>query len=74
MATLDVWCSCMREPGDRRLAAILFTDVVGYSTLMAAEEERGLRVRERHRTLVLPLVEQHRGEAIEMRRIVTEDW
>ena len=31
----------MPEASDRRLAAILFTDVVGYSELMAAEEERG---------------------------------
>jgi adenylate cyclase len=57
----------MDEPTDRHLAAILFTDVVGYTALMAAEEARGLRVRERHRTLVQPLVEEHRGEPIEMR-------
>ncbi len=57
----------MKEALDRRLAAILFTDVVGYTALMAADEERGLRVRERHRTLVLPVVERHRGEPIEMR-------
>jgi TolB-like protein/class 3 adenylate cyclase/tetratricopeptide (TPR) repeat protein len=57
----------MAERQGRRLAAILFTDVVGYSTLMAAEEQRGLRVRERHRELVLPAVERHRGEPVEMR-------
>ena len=57
----------MPDAGDRRLLAILFTDVVGYSALMAAEEERGLRVRARHRALVQPLVERHRGEPIEMR-------
>jgi adenylate cyclase len=57
----------MPDSQDRRLAAILFTDVVGYSSLMAASEERGLRVRERHRSLVQPLVERHRGEPIEMR-------
>jgi adenylate cyclase len=57
----------MPEHQGRRLAAILFTDIVGYSTLMAAEEERGLRVRARHRELVLPAVERHRGEPVEMR-------
>jgi TolB-like protein/class 3 adenylate cyclase/Tfp pilus assembly protein PilF len=57
----------MPDAHDRRLAAILFTDVVGYTALMAADERRGLRVRERHRTLVLPVVERHRGEPIELR-------
>ncbi len=57
----------MPESTDRRLAAILFTDVVGYSALMAADEERGLRVRERHRDVVRPVVERHRGEPVEVR-------
>ncbi|MDJ0865053.1 MAG: adenylate/guanylate cyclase domain-containing protein [Myxococcota bacterium] len=57
----------MPEAPDRRLAAILFTDVVGYSALMATDEERGLEVRARHRALVAPLVERFRGESIELR-------
>ena len=57
----------MADASDRRLAAILFTDIVGYSALMAADEGRGLRVRERHRAVVLPQVERHRGEPIELR-------
>jgi TolB-like protein/class 3 adenylate cyclase/tetratricopeptide (TPR) repeat protein len=57
----------MPEEPNRRLAAILFTDIVGYTALMAADEERGLRVRQRHRALVLPIVERHRGEPIELR-------
>jgi TolB-like protein/class 3 adenylate cyclase len=52
---------------ERRLAAIMFTDIVGYTALMAESEEKGLRVRERHRTLVRPLVEQYHGESIEAR-------
>ncbi len=36
----------------RRLAAIMFTDIVGYTALMAESEEKGLRARERHRSLV----------------------
>ena len=57
----------MSDPPDRRLAAILFTDIVGYSALMAADEARGLRVRERHRALVRPVVESYRGDPIEVR-------
>jgi adenylate cyclase len=50
---------------ERRLAAIMFTDIVGYTVLMAESEERGLRVRERHREVLRPLVERYRGEWIE---------
>jgi adenylate cyclase len=54
-------------PTERRLAAIMFTDIVGYTALMAESEEAGLRARERHRQLVRPLVERHHGESIEAR-------
>ncbi len=52
---------------ERRLAAIMFTDIVGYTALMAESEEKGLRARARHRQLVRPLVEQYHGESIEAR-------
>ena len=52
---------------ERRLAAIMFTDIVGYTALMAENEAKGLRVRERHRALVRPLVAKYRGESIEAR-------
>jgi TolB-like protein len=55
------------EGTERRLAAIMFTDIVGYTALMAESEEKGLRARERHRALVRPLVEQYHGESIEAR-------
>ncbi len=45
------------EAAERRLAAIMFTDIVGYTALMAESEEKGLRVRERHRALLGPLAE-----------------
>ncbi len=54
-------------PTERRLAAIMFTDIVGYTALMAESEQKGLRARERHRALVRPLVEQYHGESIEAR-------
>ncbi len=50
---------------ERRLAAIMFTDIVGYTALMAESEERGLRVRKRHRQVLKPLVEQYHGEWVQ---------
>ncbi len=52
---------------ERKLAAIMFTDIVGYTALMAESEEKGLRARERHRALVRPLVARYHGESIEAR-------
>ena len=43
----------------------MFTDIVGSTALMAESEQKGLGVRERHRTLVAPLVERYGGEWIE---------
>ena len=55
------------EGAERKLAAVMFTDVVGYTALMAESEEKGLAVRERHRELVRPLVERYHGTSIEAR-------
>jgi adenylate cyclase len=52
---------------ERKLAAIMFTDIVGYTALMAESEEKGLGVRSRHREVVRPLVQQYHGESIEAR-------
>ncbi len=37
---------------ERRLAAIMFTDIVGYTALMAESEVKGLRVRDALRFVV----------------------
>jgi len=50
---------------ERRLAAIMFTDIVGYTALMAESEEKGLAVRERHRVLLGPLGEQYHGQIVD---------
>jgi adenylate cyclase len=50
------------ERVERRLAAILCADVVGYSRLMGADEERTLAALKSHRReLIDPLIDQHRG-------------
>ena len=48
-------------PTERRLAAIMFTDIVGYTALMRESEEKGHRVRERQAAILRPLVEQYGG-------------
>src|SRR5437879_12948303 len=50
------------ERVERRLAAILCADVVGYSRLMGADEEGTLAVLKSHRReLIDPLIDQHCG-------------
>jgi class 3 adenylate cyclase/pimeloyl-ACP methyl ester carboxylesterase len=53
------------ETSGRRLAAIMFTDVVGYTGLTERDESRAVRARDRHRALLRPLVEQFEGELLE---------
>ncbi len=49
------------DPTQRRLAAILHADVVGYSRLMAEDEAATIRTLESYRTEVTNLVSDHRG-------------
>ena len=59
MSSLDI---VPREESERRLAAILVADVVGYSRLMQADEEGTLaRLEEIGATVVEPRVAAHRG-------------
>ena len=46
---------------ERRLAAILAADVVGYSQLMEADEEATIRTRHAYRNVIDGLVDDHRG-------------
>ena len=48
-------------PPERRLAAILSADVVGYSRLMADDEEATVHTLTDYREQVELLVRQHRG-------------
>jgi class 3 adenylate cyclase len=43
----------------------MFTDIVGYTALMARDEEAGRRARDQHEAVVRPLVERYQGEWIE---------
>lgn len=47
---------------ERRLAAIVFTDMVGYTRLMAENEQNALAVVSRQRELLRPLISSHGGQ------------
>ncbi len=49
----------------RQLAAIVFTDIVGYSAMMQQDETRANRVRERHRLVFDELTEQYGGRILQ---------
>ncbi|MCH7620007.1 MAG: tetratricopeptide repeat protein, partial [Candidatus Marinimicrobia bacterium] len=49
----------------RKLAAIMFTDMVGYTSLMQEDEDKARELIQRHRSLMKPLVEKHGGEVIQ---------
>ena len=50
---------------DRRLAAILSADVVGYSRLMAEDEAATVRTLTDYREVVATLIRQHRGRVVD---------
>jgi class 3 adenylate cyclase/TolB-like protein len=52
-------------PVERKLAAILSADVVGYSRLMAEDEAETIRTLGAYRTEITHLVEHHRGRVVD---------
>jgi class 3 adenylate cyclase/TM2 domain-containing membrane protein YozV len=49
----------------RQLAAIVFTDIVGYTHLMHINEERAMALRARHRSILLAQHEKYGGEVLQ---------
>ena len=47
---------------DRQLASILFTDIVGFTSLMGDNESNALKVLERNRKIQKPMIETHQGK------------
>jgi adenylate cyclase len=48
----------------RRLAAVVFTDIVGYTALSQRDESLALALLERHNSLIRSVVKAHRGREI----------
>ena len=51
-------------PHKRQLAAIMFTDIVGYTSLMGRDEDKGLALLRKNREIQKPLIEKHKGKWI----------
>ena len=50
---------------ETRLAAVMFSDIVGFSIITVEDHEKGRRIRRQHEELARPLVEQYGGTWIE---------
>lgn len=53
------------EPGQRQLAAVMFTDIVGYTAIMQADEEAARLVRSRHRAVLGDVLPAHGGTLLQ---------
>ena len=49
----------------RRLTAIMFTDIAGYTAMMQEDEARAIQIRQRHREVFEQQHEAHRGQIIQ---------
>jgi class 3 adenylate cyclase/TolB-like protein/Tfp pilus assembly protein PilF len=53
-----------RPAGDRRLVAIMFTDIRGFTKLAQRDEARALRLLDEHRSLVRPILAARGGREV----------
>ena len=49
---------------ERKLAAIMFTDIAGYTEQMSQDEDKAFALIQKKRELLLPLIEKHEGKLI----------
>ena len=52
-------------PRSRQLAAIMFTDIEGYTTLMQQNEEKAIQAREKHRRIFNSITAKHHGRILQ---------
>jgi len=55
----------MPEHRTRHLAAVVFTDLVGYTALMQRDEAAALRARAEHRSVLQEIIPKHHGQLIQ---------
>jgi class 3 adenylate cyclase len=51
-------------PQTRQLAAIMFTDIVGYTALMGKDEQKAFAFLTKNREIQKPIIEQYNGRWI----------
>ncbi len=49
-------------PQTRQLAAIMFTDIVGYTALMGEDEQKAFEMLNKNRQLEKPIIEKYHGK------------
>lgn len=49
----------------RKLAAIMFTDIEGYTALMQQNEEKAIKARAKHRRIFNSITEKHKGKVLQ---------
>jgi adenylate cyclase len=52
-------------PDNRKLAAILFTDIEGYTALMQRDEQKAIAIKNRHREILQKEHKQFNGQIIQ---------
>lgn len=55
----------LKEKYTHQLAAIMFTDIQGYTALMQQDEQKGVAFRKRHREIFKPVTEQFNGKILQ---------
>jgi len=51
-------------PEDRRLAAIMFTDIIGYTRLMGTDEQKAVNMLSRNRSIHRSYIEKYNGKLV----------
>ena len=49
---------------ERRLAAIMFTDIVGYTAITQRDEARSMEILKRHNSILRPVFQKHEGREV----------
>ena len=61
-STQDISSNASEFSGLRKLAAIMFTDIVGYSALMGSNEQKALEILRQNREIQKPLIQKYNGK------------
>ena len=54
----------VRPEGQRSLAAIMFTDTIGFTAMAQEDEERAMRLLEDQRRIIRPILAKHNGREV----------